>query len=84
MITLNMTGEQMNKKSRPTYSPEFRLKVAELIVDQGYTIRDASDAMNLSKSSVENWARQLRKERGGKAPKGVTPLTADQRRIREL
>lgn len=84
MITLNMTGEQMSKKSRPTYSPEFRLEVAELIVDHGYTIRGASEAMNVSPSSVENWARQLRKERSGESSKGATPLTADQRRIREL
>lgn len=74
----------MTKKSRPTYSPEFKLEVAELVLDHGYTIRAASEAMNVSGSSVENWTRQLRQERGGEAPKKSTPLTADQRRIREL
>lgn len=74
----------MHKNSRPTYSPEFKLEVAELFVDHGYTIRDASEAMNVSQSTVENWARQLRKGRGVEAPKGATPITADQRRILEL
>lgn len=74
----------MNKKSRPTYSPEFKLEVAELVIDHGYTVRAASEAMSVSQSSVENWSRQLRKERGGDVSKGATPLTVDQRRIREL
>jgi len=84
MITLNITGEQMTKRTRPTFSPEFKLEVAELVIDHGYTIRKACEAMNVSKSSVENWVRQLRKERDGEAPKTSTPITAEQRRIKEL
>lgn len=84
MITRYVTGEQMSKRNRPSYSPEFKLEVAELVLDHGYTVRAASEAMSVSPSSVENWTRQLRKERGGETPKGATPLTADQRRIREL
>lgn len=78
-----MTGEPMTKKSRPNFSPEFRLEAAQLVVDQGYSIRDAADAMNVSKSSMESWVRQLKAERGGTSPKG-SPITPEQRRIREL
>ena len=66
-----------------SYSPEFRLEAAELVVDQGYTIRAACDAMGVGKSTLENWVRQLRKERHGHTPKG-TALTPDQRKIQEL
>ena len=71
------------KKTRRTFDPEFRLEAARLVVDQGYTIRAGCEAMGVSKSSLENWVRQLRRERQGETPK-ATALTADQRRIQEL
>jgi len=45
-------GGKMNKKSRPNFKPKFRLEVAELIVKQGYSVREATKAMNVSKSTV--------------------------------
>ena len=73
----------MNKRTRPTFSPEFRLESAQLVVDQNYTVRDASDAMGVGKSTMDKWVRQLRAERDGKSPQ-ATPMTPDQQRIREL
>lgn len=70
-------------KKRKTFSPEFRLEAAGLVLDQGYTVQAACDAMGVSKSSMENWVRQLRLERRGQTPK-ATALTPDQRRIQEL
>ena len=31
----------MSKKTKRTFSPEFRLETAQLVVDQGYTRADA-------------------------------------------
>ena len=73
----------MNKRTRPTFSPEFRLEAAQLVVDQGRSIREAADAMGVGKSTMDKWVRQLRSEREGKSPQGA-PMTPDQRRIREL
>ena len=73
----------MTKSTRRTFDPEFKLEAAQLVVDQGYTIRAACDAMGVSKSSMENWVRKLRAERKGNESIG-TPLTPEQRRIREL
>lgn len=70
-------------RKRRTFSPEFRLEAAQLVVDQGYTIRAACEAMGLGKSTLENWVRQLRQERQGQTPK-ATALTPDQRKIQEL
>jgi transposase len=70
-------------KARRTFAPEFKLEAAQLVVDQGYTLKAACDAMGVGKSTLENWVRQLRQERQGTTPKG-SAITADQRRIQEL
>jgi len=73
----------MSKRSRATFSPEFRLEAAQLVVDQGRSVREAAEAMGVGKSTMDNWVRRLRAERDGKPSQG-TPMTEDQRRIREL
>ena len=73
----------MNNKTRPTFTPEFRLECAQLVLDKGYSVRQAAQAMNVGKSSMDKWVRQLREERAGMSPK-ATPMTPDQLRIREL
>ncbi|WP_445236160.1 IS3 family transposase [Escherichia coli] len=77
------TGDLMNKKTKRTFTPEFRLECAQLIVDKGYSYRQASEAMNVGSTTLESWVRQLRRERQGIAP-FATPITPDQQRIREL
>ena len=78
-----MIGGKMNKKSRPNFKPEFRLEVAELVVKQGYSIREAAEAMNVGKSTVDKWVRQLKDEHNGIANK-PNALTPEQRKIKEL
>ena len=73
----------MRKKTRPTYTPEFRLESANLVIEHGYSIREASEAMNVSKGSIESWVTRLRKESKGIISQG-TPLTPEQREIRDL
>jgi transposase len=73
----------MQKRTRPTYSPEFRLEVAQEVVDRGRSIRDVAESLGLGKSSVDKWARQLKQERNGQLS-SATPLTSDQLKIRKL
>ena len=73
----------MKNRSNRNFSPEFRLEAAQLVVDQNYSIREAAQAMNVGKSTMDKWVRQLRQERSGESPK-ATPMTPDQRKIREL
>lgn len=68
---------------RRTYSQEFKLEAAQLVVDQGYTVKAASEAVGVGKSTLEYWIRQLRAERQGATPTS-TALTPEQRRIQEL
>ncbi len=74
----------MNNKTRPTFSPEFRLECAQLVLDKGYSVAKAAQAMNVGKSTMDKWVRQLREERVGMPPPKATPMTPDQLRIREL
>ena len=71
------------KRTRRQFSPEFKLESAQLVVDQGYTVLDAAQAVGVGKSTLENWVRRLREERRGQTPKGQA-LTPEQREIQEL
>jgi len=73
----------MTKRTRITYSPEFKLEVAQQVVDMGRSVREVAQSLDLGKSSVDKWARQLRDERNGQLS-AVTPLTPEQFKIREL
>lgn len=55
----------MHKKTKRTFYPEFKLECALLVVDKGYSYRQACEAMNIGSSTLESWVRQLRNERQG-------------------
>tara|TARA_Y100000588_G_scaffold385451_1_gene478866 strand:+ start:963 stop:1121 length:159 start_codon:yes stop_codon:yes gene_type:complete len=44
---------------------------------------EAAQAMNVGKSTMNKWGRQLREERQGKTPK-ASPMTSEQIKIRKL
>jgi Transposase and inactivated derivatives len=65
------------------FKPEFRQEVAELVLDKGYSIREAAEAMNVGNSTVDKWVRLLKKERNGIETKS-TPISDEQRKIKQL
>jgi len=65
------------------FKPEFRQEVAELVVDKGYSIREAAEAMGVGKSTVDKWSRALRKERNGEVSK-CTPISEERRKIMSM
>lgn len=73
----------MTIKERRTFTPEFKLEVAQLVLDQGYSVREASSAMDVGKTTIDRWVRQLKNERNGTADH-ANALTPDQREIQEL
>jgi len=73
----------MSKKTRRTFSPEFRLETAQLVVDQGYTHDEAAKAMGVGFSTIGKWVKQLQQERQGVRVKQI-PMTPEQLEIREL
>ena len=73
----------MRSKTRRTFSPEFRLESAQLVVDQNYSIREAASAVGIGNSTMDKWVRQLRQERNGQTPK-ASAMTPEHKRIKEL
>ena len=73
----------MSKRTRPTFSPEFRQEAAQLVVEKGYSIREAAEAMGVGLSTMDKWVKQLRAAPEGRVVKGA-PVTPEQQRIREL
>ncbi len=83
IATITELGDNMAKKKGPNFSPEFRLETAQLVLDQGYSNREAAEAMGVGYSTIGKWVNQLRLEREGK-PTKATPMTAEQLEILEL
>ncbi len=80
---LTTLGDKMTRKTRRTFTPEFKLEAAQLVVDQSYSIREAANAMNVGKSTMDKWVRQLKSERNDSACH-LNAITPDQRKIQAL
>jgi transposase len=73
----------MKRRQRRNYTPEFRREAACLILDQGYTYRQACESLDLTSTALRNWVNQLQEERNGSTPKSAA-MTPEQQKIQEL
>ena len=71
------------KKQRRTFSAEFKLEAASLVLDQGYSMLEASRSLGVGETAIRRWVDQLRFEREGKPPSSKA-LTPEQQKIQEL
>ena len=70
----------MGKRS---FTKEFKCEAASLVLNQGYSITEASRSLDVSLSAIRRWVKQLEQENRGETPK--TPaLTPEQQRIQQL
>lgn len=69
---------------RRSFTREFKLDAAGLVLDQGYSVREACQAMDVGETALRRWVKQLEQERHGVTPEAAKALTPDQRRIQEL
>lgn len=65
----------MTKRQRRTFSTDFKIDAASLVLDQGYSIPEAANSMGVSETALRRWVDQLKVERGGMTPttKALTP-----------
>ncbi|OEF52834.1 transposase, partial [Enterovibrio norvegicus] len=54
-----------------------------LVIDQGYSIAEASRSLNVGETGLRRWVTQLEQERGGSTPASKA-LTPEQQKIQEL
>ena len=71
----------MNKR---TFSTEFKMDSASLVVNKGYRVMEACQAVGVSESAMRRWVKQLKAERGGHTPVGSKALTPEHQKIQEL
>jgi transposase len=70
-------------RKRRTFSTEFKLEAACLVLDEGYSMTEASRSLDVGETALRRWVDQLKIERGGSTPSSKA-LTPDQQRIQEL
>ena len=70
-------------KQRRTFSTEFKSEAAGLVVNQGYTISEASRSLGVGETALRRWVSQLGQEHSGITPKSKA-LTPEQQKIKEL
>ena len=70
-------------KTQPTYSTEFKIDAANLVINQGCTIREACQATGVGPTAMRRWVTQLKQEFEGITPT-ANAMTPEQKRIQEL
>ncbi|AUH49378.1 hypothetical protein CXB49_00250 [Chromobacterium sp. ATCC 53434] len=69
-------------RARRTFSPEFKLEAARLVLEQGHSVRQACQAIGVGETVLRRWIAQLQQETQGITPRSKA-LTPDQQRIQE-
>ena len=70
-------------KQRKTFDIGFKLEVVRMIKEQGLSVQNVSETMNIGPTAIRRWVTQYSAEQNGQAGLGK-PLTAEQQRIRQL
>ncbi len=65
------------------YSNEFRLQAAKLVVQSGYTYKEAAQRLGVTDWSIRYWVEKFRKD-GQLPPKGAPQPEADEFRKMKL
>ena len=68
---------------RKKYSKEFKLDAISLVVDQGYTQKDAGRSLDINPTMLGRWIREYQSE-DGQAFRGNGKLTPEQEELRNL
>jgi transposase len=69
---------------RKSYSSEFKLKAASMVLDEGQSVPEVCASLDIGPTALRRWVDQVRKERLGSTPVGAKAITADQREIQKL
>ena len=73
----------MTTRKRKTFDPSLKLEVVRMIKEQGLSIQNVSQSMDIGQTAIRRWLAQYSAEQSGHPGIGK-PLTAEQQRIRQL
>ncbi len=68
---------------RRSFTAQFKLEAASLVLDQRYSVPEASHSLDVGETILRHWVRQLQSERTGTTPISKA-LTPEQQKIQEL
>jgi transposase len=71
------------RQARRKFDTSFKLKVVQMIKEQGLSVGQICRDMKVGETAVRRWLAQFDAEQLGQAGIGK-PLTAEQQRIRQL
>ncbi len=67
---------------RRSFTAEFKLEAASLVLDQGYSVTEASRSLDVGETVLRRRVQQLQSEHSGTTPIGKA-LTSEQQKIQE-
>lgn len=70
--------------TRKKYSKEFKLDAVSLVVDRGYTRREAAKSLDINEQMLGRWVKEHRESEDGQAFRGNGKLTPEQEEIKRL
>ena len=73
----------MSTRKRRIFDPSLKLEVVRMINEQGHSVQNVSESMDIGQTAIRRWLQQYSAEQSGQAGIGK-PLTAEQQRIRQL
>ena len=71
------------KRSRRSFTAEFKADAVSLVQQQGYTVGQASQALGIGETALRRWVAQVETEKTGLTPTGKA-ITPEQQRIQQL
>jgi transposase len=75
--------ENYMARQRKTFDPSLKLEVVRMIKDQGLSVQNVSETMDIGVTAIRRWLTQYSDEENGQPGIGK-PLTVEQQRIRHL
>jgi transposase len=63
--------------TRKKYSKEFKLDAVSLVLDQGYTRREAAKSLDINEQMLGRWVKEQRDSEDGQAFRGNGKLTPE-------
>jgi transposase len=73
----------MTTRKRKTFDPSVKLELVRMIKEQGLSVQNVSESMDIGQTAIRRWLIQYGAEQNGQPGIGK-PLTAERQRIRQL
>ncbi len=73
----------MSKKTRRSFTKEFKHDAVKLVLDQGYKVAEAARSLDVGEQTLGRWVQESKSNSADAFP-GKGKLTPEQKRIKEL